>query len=81
MKCPKCEEGKICKVTFKTSGRSAYLCDYCGSFWYEGEHIDVLTGHTLVEEISEPYVFIQEADKEQKEYQDEEDRVWYEIFG
>lgn len=47
MTCPKCEEGTIVSITFKRTGRYAYLCDSCEALWLEGEDINVSTGHTL----------------------------------
>ena len=47
MKCPKCEEGKLCKIQFKKNKKSAYLCDVCESFWYTDEQICLETGHVL----------------------------------
>lgn len=47
MKCPKCEEGKLVKLKFKTSGKFAYRCDFCDALWFENELISSTTGHTL----------------------------------
>lgn len=47
MICPKCNEGTITKIKFKKTGRLAYLCDVCGTLWFEGESIKFNTGHTL----------------------------------
>lgn len=47
MICPKCDEGTIVKIRFKKNGRPAYLCDVCGTLWFEGENIKFNTGHTL----------------------------------
>ena len=47
MVCPKCEEGNITKIKFKKSGKIAFLCEVCNALWFEEEHIDLTTGHTL----------------------------------
>lgn len=47
MICPKCEEGTIVKIRFKTNGRFAFLCDFCDALWFEGEDINIATNHTL----------------------------------
>ena len=47
MKCPKCEEGTIVTIKFKKTGKSAFLCDFCQTVWFEGEDIALSTGHQL----------------------------------
>ena len=47
MTCPKCAEGTMVKVTFKESGKGAYLCDFCESLWLEGSSISANTGFML----------------------------------
>lgn len=47
MICPKCQEGRINKITFKKDNRIAYVCDYCESLWLEGEKIGPSSSHTL----------------------------------
>lgn len=47
MNCPKCEEGILKKIQFKTDGRVAFLCDFCESLWFEDESITFSTGHSL----------------------------------
>lgn len=39
MICPKCEQGNIIEVIFKT-GKRAFSCDFCESFWFKGELIN-----------------------------------------
>ena len=47
MICPKCEEGKLKKMTFKHTLRQGLFCDFCGSMWFDGEDISELTGHAM----------------------------------
>lgn len=47
MKCPKCEEGALIEIEFKTTGRIGHLCDFCEALWFGHERIAVTTGHTL----------------------------------
>ena len=47
MICPKCDEGKMTRVRFKTTERNAYLCDLCEALWFVGEEIGITTAHTL----------------------------------
>lgn len=47
MRCPKCEEGTINKIKFKSNGQIAYLCDFCDEMWFENEHIGILTGQSF----------------------------------
>ena len=47
MKCIKCEEGELKKIKFNKTGRIAHACDYCGTFWMDGELIKYNTGHAL----------------------------------
>lgn len=39
MICPKCEEGTIKKVSFKSKKEIAYICEFCNSMWFEKERI------------------------------------------
>jgi len=47
MKCPKCDEGTLIKIKFKSSGKNAHLCDFCDALWFDHEMIASTTGHTL----------------------------------
>lgn len=47
MKCPKCDEGTLVKIQFKTSKKLADLCDYCDALWFDNEKISETTGHSL----------------------------------
>ena len=45
MQCVKCEEGELKKIKFKKTGIVAHMCDYCSTFWIDGELIKYNTGH------------------------------------
>lgn len=47
MRCPKCDEGVIRKITFKKTGEDAYLCSNCETTWMIGENITANSGHLL----------------------------------
>jgi len=47
MKCPKCDEGTLVRIKFKTSGSLAKLCSYCDALWFDREMISATSGHTL----------------------------------
>ena len=47
MICPKCNEGDISKVMFKSTKEIAYLCNLCEALWFKGEVININSGHTL----------------------------------
>lgn len=47
MKCPKCEEGTLVKLKFKTSNKTASRCTFCDALWFDNELISPTTGHTL----------------------------------
>lgn len=84
MKCPTCEEGKLCKIKFKTTKKYAYLCEMCGSFWYEAERIDATTGHSIEAEakqftVPDSYEFVHESDKAYQEDRSSEERMLYEL--
>lgn len=44
MRCPKCDEGTIKKISFKDISKTAYICDFCDSMWFENEQIEFDTG-------------------------------------
>lgn len=48
MICPKCENDFLLRSRMKNDQRVAYVCEYCGSFWFEEEKIYSTTGHRLV---------------------------------
>ena len=82
MKCPRCEEGTLSKIRFLSDKKIAYLCDYCRNFWYENEHIDNLTSHSLDEnakskEIPEEFEYLDEKDNDQQKIIDKENRELY----
>lgn len=47
MICPKCEEGNINEVKLKSTGKKAFLCDFCDALWIKGEVVNFDTGHSL----------------------------------
>ncbi|HVA96332.1 MAG TPA: hypothetical protein VND99_01635 [Candidatus Acidoferrales bacterium] len=47
MQCVKCEEGELKKIKFNKTGRIAHVCDFCRTFWFDGEQIRYDTGHSL----------------------------------
>jgi len=47
MTCPKCEEGTLNQILFKQQQEYAFLCDFCGSVWLEGESIKLTNGTTI----------------------------------
>jgi hypothetical protein len=83
MVCPKCEKGKVCKVKFFRTGRIAYMCDMCGSYWTSGEHISLVTGRNMQDGAdviaANEYEFVDEEDKEAAESEDALEREMYEV--
>lgn len=47
MQCMKCDEGELKKILFIKTGQKAFVCDYCDTYWLEGEQIAYNTGHAL----------------------------------
>ena len=47
MICPKCEKGDVEEVRMRSTGKKAFLCDFCESLWFKGEIIDINTDHRL----------------------------------
>lgn len=47
MQCIKCEIGKLKKIKFRKTGQIAHACDYCSTFWIDGEIIKYNTGHAF----------------------------------
>jgi hypothetical protein len=47
MQCVKCEIGEFKKIIFTKTGQVAHICDYCSTFWVDGELIKYNTGHSL----------------------------------
>ncbi len=45
MKCPKCEVGAVTKIVVKGNEMAGFLCDECGTVWFEDEDINEHTGH------------------------------------
>lgn len=83
--CPKCEENTLCKIRFNNNQKLAYLCVNCNNFWFGDEHIDISTGHLLERSgddmhSDEPFVFVEEDDKERQAVADHKKRVKYGIF-
>lgn len=71
MKCVKCEEGELKKIKFIKSGQVAYACDYCETYWLEGDLIKYNTGHTLnpyhpIDDYEYP---VQDLDKKDQDHQ------------
>lgn len=44
MKCPKCEEGTLKKIELRTEKTTCILCEFCNTFWEEGERVSRDTG-------------------------------------
>lgn len=44
MKCPKCEEGNLKKIELKTDNTTCILCEFCNTFWEDGETVSQSTG-------------------------------------
>lgn len=83
MQCPKCNEGNLKKIRFITSGKNAYLCDCCNSFWFSGEEIKATSGHVMDENakdktVPEGFVYLNEQDQEYQAGEDEKQRESYE---
>lgn len=49
MKCPKCEEGTLKKIELKTHEITCLLCEFCNTFWEEGESVGQSTGRPFEE--------------------------------
>ena len=47
MKCPRCEIGEISKIVLKRNEFIGFLCEYCGSVWFQDENIRPDTGHSI----------------------------------
>lgn len=47
MICPKCDRGNIEGATLKGTDKKVHLCDFCESLWFEGEVINIYSGHKL----------------------------------
>jgi len=75
MVCPKCNEGVIVKIKFKKTGRIAYLCDFCESMWFEGETMDLTTGHSFeaYKETEGSEYSVTELSEKSQEYQPAQD--------
>jgi len=69
MKCPKCEEGSLAKIKFKTSGEKGVLCDFCESLWLDNELIISTTGHILRVFRPEKDEFLDKLDREGHSHQ------------
>ncbi len=44
MRCPKCEEGTLKKIELRTQNSTCILCEFCNTFWEEGERVTQDTG-------------------------------------
>lgn len=44
MKCPKCEEGTLKKIELSKYKTVCLLCEFCNTFWEEGESVSQNTG-------------------------------------
>ena len=82
MRCPKCEEGTLMKIKFNATGKTAYLCDVCRTYWLTTEHIESQAGHILDENaqeftMPETFSYLKEEDKEAEEVKDEKKREEY----
>lgn len=47
MKCPKCEIGEITTILLKEKDLESFLCELCGTIWFQDEDINVHTGRPL----------------------------------
>jgi uncharacterized Zn finger protein len=47
MKCPKCDEGLLQQITLKKTQAMGFLCEMCGTIWFDGESIQAYTGHQI----------------------------------
>lgn len=52
MKCPKCEEGTLKKIELKAHSVTCLICEFCNTFWEEGERVAQNTGR-LFEDLDE----------------------------
>lgn len=44
MKCPKCEEETLKKIELKGRDEIVLLCEFCDTYWEEGESVSQSTG-------------------------------------
>ena len=69
MICPKCDEGTLNKVCFKTSNDIGFLCDFCGTYWLEGEEMNEHSGHIfepMIKDEEIEYTFVDRDGKNGK---------------
>jgi hypothetical protein len=69
MQCIKCEEGELKKIKFIKTGVVAHMCDYCSTYWIDGELIKYNTGHALDLNAPDDEYAIQELNKTDEDHQ------------
>lgn len=85
MNCPRCEENSLYKIKFKITNKIASLCSNCDWFWFDGENIDIFTGHMLEKYMNDQssntfFEYLDEKDRDRQEIIDEREREAYETL-